>query len=44
MLSIVPLMNGGGMFETGAGRISKHVEQFTKKDIYVGILLGVLWH
>jgi len=29
MLSIVPLMNGGGMFETGAGGSApKHVEQF----------------
>jgi isocitrate dehydrogenase len=32
MLSIVPLMNGGGMFETGAGGSApKHVEQFTKE-------------
>ncbi|RKS13660.1 NADP-dependent isocitrate dehydrogenase [Flavobacterium sp. 120] len=30
MLSIVPLMNGGGLFETGAGGSApKHVEQFT---------------
>ncbi len=29
MLSIVPLMNGGGMFETGAGGSApKHIEQF----------------
>ncbi len=29
MLSIVPLMNGGGLFETGAGGSApKHVEQF----------------
>jgi isocitrate dehydrogenase len=29
MLSIVPLMNGGGMFETGAGGSApKHVQQF----------------
>ncbi len=31
MLSIVPLMNGGGLFETGAGGSApKHVEQFVK--------------
>ena len=31
MLSIVPLMNGGGMFETGAGGSApKHVQQFEK--------------
>jgi isocitrate dehydrogenase len=30
MLSIVPLMSGGGLFETGAGGSApKHVEQFT---------------
>ncbi|OGR01212.1 MAG: isocitrate dehydrogenase (NADP(+)) [Deltaproteobacteria bacterium RIFOXYD12_FULL_55_16] len=32
MLSIVPLMNGGGMFETGAGGSApKHVAQFLKE-------------
>ena len=32
MLSIVPLMNGGGLFETGAGGSApKHVEQFAKE-------------
>lgn len=32
MLSIVPLMNGGGLFETGAGGSApKHVEQFTSE-------------
>ncbi|NRS89972.1 isocitrate dehydrogenase [Flavobacterium sp. 7E] len=32
MLSIVPLMSGGGLFETGAGGSApKHVEQFTKE-------------
>ena len=32
MLSIVPLMNGGGLFETGAGGSApKHVEQFVKE-------------
>jgi isocitrate dehydrogenase len=32
MLSIVPLMNGGGMFETGAGGSApKHVQQFLKE-------------
>ncbi len=33
MLSIVPLMNGGGMFETGAGGSApKHVEQFLHEN------------
>lgn len=33
MLSIVPLMNGGGLFETGAGGSApKHVEQLTGED------------
>jgi isocitrate dehydrogenase len=33
MLSIVPLMNGGGLFETGAGGSApKHVDQFTKEN------------
>jgi len=32
MLSIVPLLNGGGMFETGAGGSApKHVQQFLKE-------------
>ncbi len=32
MLSIVPLINGGGLFETGAGGSApKHVQQFTKE-------------
>jgi len=32
MLSIVPLMNGGGLFETGAGGSApKHVQQFDKE-------------
>eukprot|EP00605_Chrysophyceae_sp_TOSAG23-4_P002441 GSChrysophyteH1.ASY1.ANO1.2700.1 assembled CDS len=32
MLSIVPLLNGGGMFETGAGGSApKHVQQFVKE-------------
>jgi len=32
MLSIVPLMNGGGLFETGAGGSApKHVQQFIKE-------------
>ncbi len=39
MLSIVPLMNGGGLFETGAGGSApKHVQQVEKKTTYVGIL------
>lgn len=33
MLSIVPLMNGGGMFETGAGGSApKHVQQFNAEN------------
>lgn len=33
MLSIVPLMNGGGLFETGAGGSApKHVEQFFEEN------------
>lgn len=33
MLSIVPLMNGGGLFETGAGGSApKHVEQLQKEN------------
>tara|TARA_R110001632_G_scaffold116951_2_gene228759 strand:- start:3407 stop:5632 length:2226 start_codon:yes stop_codon:yes gene_type:complete len=33
MLSIVPLMNGGGLFETGAGGSApKHVQQFIKEN------------
>ena len=33
MLSIVPLMSGGGLFETGAGGSApKHVQQFTKEN------------
>ncbi|WP_305806391.1 NADP-dependent isocitrate dehydrogenase [Stenotrophomonas sp. YIM B06876] len=33
MLSIVPLMAGGGLFETGAGGSApKHVEQFVEED------------
>jgi len=32
MLSIVPLINGGGLFETGAGGSApKHVQQFVKE-------------
>ncbi len=33
MLSIVPLMSGGGLFETGAGGSApKHVQQFLEED------------
>jgi isocitrate dehydrogenase len=33
MLSIVPLMQGGGLFETGAGGSApKHVQQFTREN------------
>merc|ERR1711988_194273 len=32
MLSIVPMLNGGSMYETGAGGSApKHVQQFTKE-------------
>ena len=35
MLSVVPLMNGGGLFETGAGGSApKHVQQF-QKEVYL---------
>jgi isocitrate dehydrogenase len=33
VLSVVPLMNGGGLFETGAGGSApKHVQQFVKEN------------
>jgi len=33
MLSVVPLMNGGGLFETGAGGSApKHVQQFMEEN------------
>src|SRR5699024_6609385 len=33
MLSVVPLMNGGGLFETGAGGSApKHVQQLTAEN------------
>ena len=33
MLSVVPLLAGGGLFETGAGGSApKHVQQFVKED------------
>merc|ERR1712004_796274 len=33
MLSIVPMPEGGGMYETGAGGSApKHVQQFTKEN------------
>jgi isocitrate dehydrogenase len=33
MLSVVPLLNGGGLFETGAGGSApKHVQQLVKED------------
>ena len=32
MLSIVPLLSGGGLFETGAGGLApKHVQQFVEE-------------
>jgi isocitrate dehydrogenase len=37
MLSIVPLLNGGGLFETGAGGSApKHVQQFQEEGFAVG--------
>jgi monomeric isocitrate dehydrogenase len=42
MLSIVPLMNGGGLFETGAGGSALNMwNNLLKKDTFVGILLRV---
>lgn len=39
MLSIVPLMNGGGLFETGAGVLLQNIlSNFCTKDTCVGIL------
>ncbi len=41
MLSIVPLMNGGGLFETGAGGYApKHEQQVQKRTTCVGIHSG----
>ena len=43
MLSIVPLMNGGGLFETGAGGSApKHVEQFIAENYLRWDSLGEL--
>ena len=39
MLSIVPLLAGGGLFETGAGGSApKHVQHELKKDTLDGLL------
>lgn len=44
MLSIVPLMNGGGLFETGAGGSApKHVEQFLEENHLRWDSLGEFW-
>jgi isocitrate dehydrogenase len=44
MLSIVPLMNGGGLFETGAGGSApKHVQQFVKENHLRWDSLGSFW-
>src|SRR5690554_863403 len=41
MLSVVPLMAGGGLFETGAGGSApKHVQQFTAENYLRWIRLG----
>ena len=38
MLSIVPLLSGGGLYETGAGGSApKHVEQFMNEGHLSGI-------
>src|SRR5437867_781480 len=43
MLSIVPLLNGGGLFETGAGGSApKHVQQFQEEGYLRWDSLGVL--
>ena len=45
MLSIVPLMQGGGLFETGAGGSApKHVQQLQKRIICVGTPWANFWH
>jgi isocitrate dehydrogenase len=44
MLSIVPLMAGGGMYETGAGGSApKHVQQLTKRTTCAGIRWANSW-
>ncbi len=44
MLSIVPLMNGGGLFETGAGGSApKHVQQLLKENYLRWDSLGELF-
>jgi isocitrate dehydrogenase len=44
MLSIVPLMNGGGMYETGAGGSApKHVQQFVEENHLRWDSLGSFW-
>lgn len=44
MLSIVPLMNGGGLFETGAGGSApKHVQQFVEENFLRWIRWASSW-
>lgn len=44
MLSIVPLMNGGGLFETGAGVPHRSMcSNLSRKTIYVGIQWVNFW-
>jgi len=44
MLSIVPLMNGGGLFETGAGGSApKHVKQLVEENHLRWDSLGEFW-
>ena len=45
MLSIVPLMAGGGMYETGAGGSApKHVQQLVEENHLRWDSLGSSWH
>ncbi|CPZ24050.1 Probable isocitrate dehydrogenase [Mycobacteroides abscessus] len=45
MLSIVPLMAGGGLYETGAGGSApKHVSQWSRRTICGGIRSVSSWH
>ncbi len=44
MLSVVPLMNGGGLFETGAGGSApKHVQQLSRKTTCAGTAWASSW-
>jgi isocitrate dehydrogenase len=44
MLSVVPLINGGGLFETGAGGSApKHVQQLVKENYLAGTASVSSW-